>query len=54
MSADQPLRVSDEGPVRIVTIDRPERRNAVDDETAALLLDGFNEYERDDDARARV
>ena len=29
------VRVETEGPVTIVTIDRPERRNAVDPETAA-------------------
>ncbi len=28
--SDRPVTVSDEGQVRIVTIDRPERRNAVD------------------------
>jgi enoyl-CoA hydratase len=38
----------------VLTITRPERRNAVDDETAALLLDAFREFERDDEARALV
>ena len=38
----------------VLTIDRRERRNAVDVETAGLLLDGFREFEADDDARALV
>ena len=38
----------------MLTIDRPERRNAVDAETAALLLDGFRRFEADDDARVLV
>ena len=38
----------------MLTITRPERRNAVDDETAALLLDGFRRFESDEDARALV
>jgi enoyl-CoA hydratase len=42
------------GAAAILTITRPERRNAVDDETAALLLDRFREFEADDEARALV
>jgi enoyl-CoA hydratase len=42
------------GSAGVVTITRPERRNAVDDETAALLLERFREFEADDDARALV
>ena len=38
----------------MLTIDRRERRNAVDVETAGLLLDGFREFESDDDARVLV
>ena len=38
----------------MLTIDRRERRNAVDAETAGLLLDGFREFEADDDARVLV
>jgi len=37
-----------------VTIDRRERRNAVDVETAALLLDGLRDFEADDEARVLV
>jgi enoyl-CoA hydratase len=40
--------VHDDGPVRVVTIDRPERRNAVDSVTAAALLDAFESFDVDD------
>ncbi len=42
------------GAAAVLTITRPERRNAVDDETAALLLDGFRRFEADDGARTLV
>jgi enoyl-CoA hydratase len=42
------------GAAAVLAIDRPERRNAVDPETASLLLDGFRSFERDDEARALV
>jgi enoyl-CoA hydratase len=42
------------GESAVLTIDRPERRNAVDLETAGLLLEGFRQFEADDGARALV
>jgi enoyl-CoA hydratase len=42
------------GAAAVLTITRPERRNAVDDETADLLLRGFRDFEADDDARVLV
>jgi enoyl-CoA hydratase len=42
------------GAAAILTIDRPERRNAVDGETAGLLLDGYRRFEADDSARVLV
>jgi enoyl-CoA hydratase len=42
------------GPAAVLTIERPERRNAVDRETAAELLEGFQRFEADDDARALI
>jgi enoyl-CoA hydratase len=42
------------GSAAVLVIDRPERRNAVDPETARLLLDGFRSFEADEDARAMV
>lgn len=42
------VRIEDDGPVRIVTLDRPERRNAVDGPTAAALADAFRAFDADD------
>ena len=42
------------GESAVLTIARPERRNAVDSETAGLLLAGFRDFEADDGARALV
>jgi enoyl-CoA hydratase len=42
------------GSAAVLAITRPQRRNAVDDETAAGLLDGFHRFETDDEARALV
>jgi enoyl-CoA hydratase len=41
-------------PVAIVTIDRPEVRNAVDVATAHALADAFRRFEQDDDASVAV
>ena len=43
-----------DGPVTIVTIDRPDRRNAVDRRTAADLADAFEAFDEDDDQRVAV
>ena len=48
------VRYERSGAAAILTIDRPERRNAVDAETAELLLDGYRRFEVDDEARALV
>ncbi|MCU1586565.1 MAG: crotonase/enoyl-CoA hydratase family protein, partial [Frankiales bacterium] len=42
------VHVRDEGPVRVVVLDRPEARGAVDGEHAVLLAEAFEEL----DARA--
>ncbi len=42
------------GPAALVTIDRPERRNAVDGATAAALLAAFERFCADDAARVLV
>jgi len=42
------------GSVAIVTIDRQERRNAVDGHTAALLHEAYLRFEAEEDARAMV
>ncbi|MEZ5207507.1 MAG: enoyl-CoA hydratase-related protein [Acidimicrobiales bacterium] len=46
------VHVADDGPVRIVTIDRPEVRNAVDRPTAAALAEAFAAFDDDDDGRS--
>ena len=42
------------GTTALLTIERPERRNAVDSETAEELLEAFRRFEADDEARALV
>jgi enoyl-CoA hydratase len=44
----EPVRVDRDGPVVVVTIDRPERRNAVDGATAVALAAAFRAFEYDD------
>jgi enoyl-CoA hydratase len=48
------VRYEKAGAAAVLTIDRRERRNAVDVETAGQLLDGFRKFEADDDARVLV
>jgi enoyl-CoA hydratase len=43
------VNVEERGPVLIVSIDRPEVRNAVDGPTAAALADAFRSFDRNDD-----
>src|SRR4051812_23380883 len=42
------------GSAAVVTIDRQERRNAVDGPTAAALLEAYERFAGDDDARVMV
>jgi enoyl-CoA hydratase len=42
------VRVEQDGPVTVVTIDRPEVRNAVDQPTAELLAEAFRAFDTDD------
>src|SRR5439155_6658486 len=46
---DDAVHIDRDGPVTIVTIDRPHARNAVDRPTAELLADAFRAFEADDD-----
>src|SRR3954453_4309675 len=46
--------VERDGPVTIVTINRPERRNAVDGATARQLFDAFLAFDADDNASVAV
>jgi enoyl-CoA hydratase len=49
-----PVRYERSGSASVLTIDRPERRNAVDGETAELLREGLERFEQDDEARVLV
>jgi len=48
------INVTTDGPVTIVTICRPERRNAVDSYTATALREAFESFEGNDDASVAV
>lgn len=43
-----PVQTRTDGPVLVVTIDRPEVRNAIDAPTAAALADAFRDFDADD------
>lgn len=48
------VEIERNGPVTTVILNRPEVRNAVDNETAKALADAFRGFELDDEARAGV
>jgi len=48
------VRYERQGAAAVLTIDRPQRRNAVDGATAAGLREGLDEFEADRDARVLV
>jgi enoyl-CoA hydratase len=48
------IEVTTDGPVTVVTIVRPERRNAVDGATARALLEAFETFEADPSAAVAV
>ena len=48
------VRFDVDGPVAIVTIDRPEVRNAVDQDTAVALAEAFRRFESDSALRVAV
>ena len=50
----QSIRISRDGPVAIIEIDRPHRRNAVDGATANKLFDAFKAFDADDSASVAV
>jgi enoyl-CoA hydratase len=53
-AAVEQVRYERIGAAAVVTIDRQERRNAVDGPTAELLSDAYDRFEADDDARVLV
>jgi enoyl-CoA hydratase len=50
----EPVRYEQVGAAAVVTIDRPERRNAVDGPTAEALNAAYQRFEADDAARVMV
>ena len=48
------VRVENDGPVRIITIDRPEVRNAVDEPTREALAEAFRAFDADETASVSV
>lgn len=54
MSAVPPVRLERAGAAALLTIDRQERRNAVDGPTADALAEAFRVFEADDEARVLV
>jgi enoyl-CoA hydratase len=50
----EPVRYERRGAAAVVTIDRPQRRNAVDGPTAEALLAALERFEADDEARVMV
>jgi enoyl-CoA hydratase len=53
-AGSEAVRVQREGPVTIVVLDRPARRNAVDGPTAAALAEAFRAFDADPDASVAV
>ncbi len=54
MTSSNTVLVERDGPVTIVSINRPERRNAVDGLTARRLFDAFRAFDADDAASVAV
>ncbi|MBV9212131.1 MAG: crotonase/enoyl-CoA hydratase family protein [Actinobacteria bacterium] len=52
--ATEAVRYERAGAAAVLTIDRQERRNAVDGPTAELLARGYERFEADDDARVLI
>jgi enoyl-CoA hydratase len=48
------VHIERDGPVTVVTIDRPERRNSVDQPTADALTDAFVAFDADDTASVAI
>lgn len=49
-----PVKIEQDGPVCVITIDRPAQRNAVDRPTATALHEAFMAFEADDDLAAAI
>ncbi|MBN8974265.1 MAG: enoyl-CoA hydratase/isomerase family protein, partial [Rhizobiales bacterium] len=54
MTDDNAVLIERDGPITIISINRPERRNAVDGHTARILYDTFLAFDGDDSASVAV
>jgi enoyl-CoA hydratase len=54
VTPSESVEIRDDGPVRVVTINRPERRNAVDGATATALEEAFAAFDTDDSTSVAV
>ncbi len=52
--AEPAVIVEKDGPVLVVTLNRPEKRNAVNCEVMCRLYDAWNELDRDDELRVAI
>ncbi len=50
----EPVTYERQGAAALVTLDRQERRNAIDGRTAALLAEAYEHFEADDEARVLI
>ena len=48
------ILVEQSGPVKTVIINRPKRRNAINEETAGELLEAFEAFEQDEESSVAV
>ena len=51
---DDPVHVAADGPVRILSLHRPEARNAIDARTARALREAWLDFERDPEAAVGI
>jgi enoyl-CoA hydratase/carnithine racemase len=49
-----PLLITNEGPIRILRIQRPEVRNAIDSKTAKALREAWLAFDKDPDAKVAI
>jgi enoyl-CoA hydratase len=54
MAEDAKLLVENDGPITVITINRPAARNALDNETAAALAKALRDFDRADDRAVAV
>src|SRR4051812_3749744 len=51
---DETVHVETDGPVCVITIDRPQARNAVDGPTQRALSEAFRQFEADDSSSVAI